>query len=83
LVDIGILSQGGDMEKLSSQLQLVFDFIWQYNEERGYCASIEDVSEGLGLSHSTVTTYIDELKNRGFLISKDGISRSLIAIPVN
>ena len=65
------------MEGMSKQQQRVYDFIWQYREEHNYCASIEDVAGGLGLSNSTVATYVENLKAKGYITSEYGIPRSL------
>jgi len=70
------------MKELSSQQQRVFDFIWQHNEDKGFCPSIEDVAEALGLSNSTAATYVEALKQKGYVASEYGVSRSLRAIPV-
>ena len=65
------------MEGMSKQQRRVYDFIWRYREERGYCASIEDVAGGLGLSNSTVATYVENLKAKGYVTGEYGVPRSL------
>jgi Mn-dependent DtxR family transcriptional regulator len=68
------------MKELSPQQQGVYDFIWQYNEEKEICPAIEDIAEGLGLSNSTVATYVETLKQKGYVTCDYGIPRSLRAI---
>jgi repressor LexA len=70
------------MEGMSERQQEVYDFIWRYTDKTGVCPSIEDVSEGLGLSSTTIATYIDNLKKKGWVTSMYGIPRSLKVIPV-
>jgi DNA-binding MarR family transcriptional regulator len=68
------------MKELSPQQQRVYDFIWQYNEDKEICPSISDIAEGLSLSNSTVAAYVEVLKQKGYITSDYGIPRSLRAI---
>ena len=68
------------MEGLSPRQQEVYDYIWQYNEQKGMCPSIQDVADGLGLASTTIATYVDTLKNKGYVISEYGTPRAIRAI---
>ena len=67
--------------ELSNRQRQVHDFISWYNENKGMCPSIADVAEGLKLSNTTVSVYIDTLKKKGCVTNEYGIPRSLKAVP--
>jgi repressor LexA len=64
------------MKKMSVRQKQVYDFIGKYHTEHGFSPSMSDIATGLGLAHSTIATYIDLLKQKGFVSSEYGIPRS-------
>jgi len=65
------------MEGLSLRQQEVYDYILTFKMDKGMCPSIQDVAEGLSLSSTTVATYVDNLKKKGYVTSEYGTPRSL------
>ena len=65
------------MEGMSPRQQEVYDFVWEYNEKRGMCPSIEDVAYGIGLASTTVATYVKALIDKGYVTNEYGTPRSL------
>jgi len=65
------------MEKLPSRQQEVYDFVARFFTENGFCPSLADIANGLGLHESTIATYVNTLKSKGYLTSEYRVSRSL------
>jgi len=68
------------MEGLSPRQQEVYDYIWDYNEKKGMCPSIEDIANGLDLASTTIATYVDALIKKGVVTNEYGTPRSLQAV---
>jgi repressor LexA len=65
------------MLKLSNRQQEVYDFIKKYLAEKGFCPALSDIARGLNLHDSTVATYVNILKDKGWVTSEYRIARSL------
>jgi len=68
------------MQGMSKQQRLVYEYMEKYYAEKGIRPSIQDIADGLGLGNSTVVTYIQVLKKKGYVTSRPRIPRSLIPI---
>jgi len=68
------------MEGLSKRQQEVYDYINQYHADNGISPSLADIADGLGLSNSTIATYIENLRKKGRVTSIPNIPRSLRVI---
>jgi SOS-response transcriptional repressor LexA len=66
---------------LSQQQQKIYDFIGGYHRENGIAPTIVEIADSLGLARTTVKTYVDILKNKGYVAGKHGIPRSLRIVP--
>jgi len=69
------------MEGLSPQQQKVYDCIEAYHEKNGISPSMAEIAEELRLASSTVATYIEALKKKGRVTSREGVPRSLKVVP--
>jgi len=65
------------MEKLPSRQKEVYDFIARYFTENGFCPSLADIARGLNLHESTIATYVNILKEKGYVTSEYRVARSL------
>jgi SOS-response transcriptional repressor LexA len=65
------------MKELSSRQKEVYDFIARYSVENGFCPSLADIARGLDLHDSTVATYVNILKTKGYVTSEYRVARSL------
>ena len=70
------------MDGLSQRQQEVYDFIEKYRNENGISPSVINIAEGLGLSSSTIFTYIGALKRKKRVTNLPGVPRSLRTIGV-
>jgi len=70
------------MKGLPKQQQKVYDFIENYRKEYDISPSIIDIAEGLNLANSTIATYIDILKKKGYVTNMVGIPRSLKTVAI-
>jgi len=68
------------MEGLSPRQLEVYGCIESYYKKKGFSPSISDVAEIIGLSTSTIATYIEALKKKGYVTSERGVPRSLLAV---
>ena len=64
------------MKGLSKRQQQVFNFIDSYKKENSISPSIADIADGLGLSNSTINSYLKALKKKGALTWREFIPRS-------
>ena len=71
------------MKGLSSRQQEVYDFIARYFVENGFCPSLADIAQGIGLHDSTIADYVNILKSKGYVKSEYRVARSLRVIPEN
>jgi len=56
------------MEKLSRQQQAIYDFLVQYQENRGFPPSVREICDAVGLrSTSTVHGHLSRLERKGLL----------------
>jgi repressor LexA len=65
---------------LPARQKEVFDFVAEYCRKNGFSPSYNEIAGALGLSHSTVITYIGILRHKGFVHSLPGIPRSLTIV---
>jgi len=65
------------MEKLSVRQQQVFDYISRYCTENGFCPSLADISQAMGLCASTAVAHVNALKKKKYVVSEYRIGRSL------
>jgi repressor LexA len=65
---------------LPARQREVFDFIAEYHRKNGFSPSYSEIAGGLGLSHSTIITYIGILRNKGYVHFLPGIPRSLTVV---
>ena len=65
------------MEKLSPRQKEIFDFIARYVTENGFCPSLADVAQGVGMHNSTAMAHINALKKKGYIVSEYKVARSL------
>jgi len=65
------------MEGLSRRQKEVYDFIARYVTENGFSPSLADIAKGLNLHESTVATYTNTLKQKGYVESEYRVARSL------
>jgi repressor LexA len=68
------------MKEMSRRQKEVYDFIKDYHTQQGISPSVNDIAEGLGLAHTTITIYVDVLKKKGFVKNLVGIPRSLTVV---
>jgi SOS-response transcriptional repressor LexA len=71
------------MKEMSVQQKKVYDFIERYHCENGISPSMAEIADSLGLGHTTVATYVDVLKKKGFVAGKRGTPRTLRVIPAS
>ena len=64
------------MKGLSPRQREVFDFIDLYIKENCISPSIVEIADGLGLSDSTIFTYVGALKKKGYLTWREFTPRS-------
>jgi SOS-response transcriptional repressor LexA len=69
------------MEGLSPRQKEVYDCIQLYHDEHGISPSMADIANSLGLSNSTIATYIETLRKKKCVTSLPGIPRSLKVVP--
>ena len=65
------------MEGLSKRQKEVYDFIEQYHAKHDIAPSIDDIACGLGLGNSTIATYIENLKKKGYVTNISRRPRTL------
>jgi repressor LexA len=65
---------------LPPRQQEVFDFITSYHRKNGFAPTYKETAAALGLSSSTIITYIGILKQKGFVNFLPGVPRSLTVI---
>jgi repressor LexA len=63
--------------ELSKRQREALDFIQAYHTEHKYAPSFADVASGIGLSKTTIVTYIDTLRKKDYVTWEKGIPRSL------
>jgi len=78
-LDIDLWEENG-MESLSRRQKEVYNFIARYVTKNGFSPSLADVAHGIGLHESTVATYVNALKTKGFVKSEYRVARSLKAV---
>jgi repressor LexA len=67
-------------QHLPPRQQEVFDFITDYHRAHGFAPAYKEIAEALGLSGSTIVTYIGILRQKGIIHSLPGVPRSLTII---
>lgn len=66
------------MSSLTPKEQLIFDYIKDNLQEKGYSPSIRDIRTALDIkSTSTVHTYLERLEKKGYIHKENGKSRTL------
>lgn len=70
------------MEGLSKRQKEVYDFIEKYRSQKGFSPSIANIAEGVGLKNSTIATYIEAMKKKGFVTNESHVPRSLLVVPL-
>jgi repressor LexA len=65
---------------LPPRQQEVFDFISDYHRTNGFAPAYKEIAAALGLSSSTIITYIGILRQKGIIHSLPGVPRSLTII---
>ncbi len=66
------------METLNEKEQLVFEFIKDYITANNYPPSIRDILKGTKFnSTSTVSSYLDKLEQKGYIIRKNSKTRAI------
>lgn len=69
------------MKEMSSRQRQVYDYIKKYHEENGISPSINNIADEMGLGITTIHTYVKTLKEKGFVINKSNVPRSLKVVP--
>ena len=71
------------MERLTSNEEMIFNYIKEAINERGYSPSVRDIQISLGIkSTSTAQLYIEKLEKKGYIRKENGRSRSIrITVP--
>jgi repressor LexA len=72
---------GSQMKEMSSRQRQVYDYIKKYHEENGISPSINNIADEMGLGITTIHTYVKTLKEKGFVINKSNVPRSLKVVP--
>jgi len=65
------------LEGLSPRQQTVYDYIGNYFAENGFCPSLADIAQGLGLHENTIVSHVTALKKKGAVKSEYRVARSL------
>ncbi len=66
-------------KKLTEKQKAVLRFIRDFIEKNGYPPTDREIADGIGLSsHTTAYSHVHALKEKGYLITKPGIPRSIV-----
>ena len=62
---------------LTPRQQEVFEFIWMFREQRGYCCTVREVGNHFGWTTNGVVCHLWPLRKKGWITWEDGQSRTL------
>jgi SOS-response transcriptional repressor LexA len=62
---------------LKPDSQRVYQFVYQYIDERGFSPSQREIAEGCFMARASVQRHLDVLEAKGFIEREMGMARSL------
>jgi len=68
---------------LTEKQQKVYEFVWMFREQRGYCCTIRELMDHFGMdSPNGVMCHLWPLRKKGWVTWEDGQARTLRPVEV-